>query len=207
MADMSIDTVIPRAVESSTVASKGRREQVKTAGERLRQTRLRAGRSLADVAAATGLSRGFISKCERGLSSASLDSLLRWTASLDITVAALFDSVGNPSRLDTRRPFHHAVGVSEYLLSPTEENRFQVFEERIEPGASPDRRFWSVNADVALVYVMSGSLDVLFDHGTRVVKLEEGEALTYLPREPHRWFNPSKVAPSDIIIFNMPATF
>ena len=124
-----------------------------------------------------------------------------------MTVAALFDVVGNPARLDDRRAFHHAKGVAEYLLSPTEETRFQLFEERIEPGASPDRRFWSVNADIALVYVVSGNLEMLFNHGERLVRLEEGEALTYPPREPHRWVNPSESTPTDIIIFNMPATF
>jgi len=199
--------MIPKAEVSTTDTSSERRAQLQAAGVRLRALRLEAGKSLADVAAAAGLSRGFISRCERGLSSASLDSLLRWTASLGTTVAALFDSVDNPSKLDVRKPFHHAEGVSEYLLSPTEEDRFQVFEERIEPGASPDRRFWSVNADVALLYVMSGSLRVLFDHGRRIVELEAGEALTYLPREPHRWLNPSPSTPTSVIIFNMPAAF
>lgn len=184
-----------------------RRQQALAVGSRLRQARQDAGLSLADIAAATGLSRGFISKCERGLSAASLATLLRWTASLGIGVAALFDSVDSPARLENRKPYHHARGITEYLLSPTDESRFQSFEEHIEPGASPDRRYWSVNADVALVYVISGSLDVYFDLGERVVALEAGEALTYAPREPHRWVNPSRAFPTDIIIFNVPATF
>ena len=199
--------MIPGEKESAEGAAADRPAQLRTAGARLRQARVQAGKSLADVAASTGLSRGFLSRCERGLAAASLDSLLRWTASLGITVAALFDVVGNPSRSDDRKAFHHAKGVSEYLLSPTDESRFQVFEERIDPGASPDRRFWSVNADIALVYVASGSLEVLFNHGERLVRLGEGEALTYSPREPHRWVNPSESSPTSIIIFNMPATF
>lgn len=183
------------------------RQQALAVGSRLRQTRQNAGLSLADVALATGLSRGFISKCERGLSVASLATLLRWTASLGIGVGAVFENVDSPARRGNRKPYHYARGITEYLLSSADEGRFQAFEEHIEPGASPDRRYWSVNADVALVYVISGSLEMYFDLGERVVVLEAGETLTYSPREPHRWINPSRSFPAEIIIFNMPASF
>jgi quercetin dioxygenase-like cupin family protein len=45
-------------------------------------------------------------------------------------------------------------------------------------------------ADVELVYVLRGSLELRVRD--EVHELEEGDTLTYSPRDPHTWRNPSE---------------
>lgn len=178
-------------------------DQGESVGSRLREARLQRGMSLADIGAATGLSRGFLSRVERGLSSASLASLLQWTKALETTVASLFESDLDGPDLSSRTPAFEAEGVTDYLLTK-DESRFEVFEEHLEPGQAPDRRFWSVDADYAFVYVIRGALQIEFDHGERTVELRAGDLHVYQPREPHRWTNTSGER-TVLLIFDTPA--
>lgn len=162
--------------------------------------------SLAEVAAKTGFSRSFLSKAERGFSSTSLSSLLRWTAALDISMASLFEI--RPGLAENRclTPCYETNGVKEYLLTPLEERRFEVFEEHLEPGCGPDRRYWSVDADFAFVYVISGRLEIVFGHDEHRVELETGDLHVYSPRTPHRWMNTSSER-TVALVCDSPASF
>jgi transcriptional regulator with XRE-family HTH domain len=175
-------------------------------GPRLREVRQGRGMSLAQVAAMTGFSRSFLSKAERGLSSTSLSSLLKWTAALDIGIASLFEA--RPGLADKRclTPSYEANGVKEYLLTPVQERRFEVFEQHLEPGCGPDLRFWSVDADFAFVYVVSGSLEIEFEDDERRVELETGDLHVYSPRTPHRWMNTSS-GRTIALLCDSPASF
>jgi transcriptional regulator with XRE-family HTH domain len=179
-------------------------ELAQVTGARLKRIRLHRGMSLAQLAAVTGLSRGFLSRAERGLSAASLGSLLEWTKALDITVATLFEPglerIDRPSRV----PVFAMPGVADYLLTSPQETRFEVFEEHLEPGRAPDRRFWSVDAEYAFVYVIRGALEIELDHGERKVQLVAGDLHVYSPREPHRWTNASPDR-TVLLIFESPA--
>ena len=57
----------------------------------IRAMRLARNMSLNDLAAASGLSKGFLSKVERGLSSPPIATLMRIAEALDATVGELFD--------------------------------------------------------------------------------------------------------------------
>lgn len=175
-----------------------------TTGARLRSVRRRRGMSLAELAAATGLSRSFLSRAERGITTASIGSLLTWTRALDLTVSMLFEPDWEPLHRSTRAPAFAMPGVADYLLTPADETRFEVFEEHLEPGSAPDSRFWSVDADSAFIYVIRGTVDIEFDHGARVSHLSAGDLLVYNPREPHRWSNTSQ-GQAVLLIFESPA--
>jgi transcriptional regulator with XRE-family HTH domain len=161
-------------------------------GERLRELRVQRGMSLSELAASTGLSRSFLSRAERGISAASVGSLLAWTNALGVTIGALFDPELDRLHRPSRVPAFEMPGVTEYLLTPRDETRFEVFEEHLDPGGTPDPRFWSVDADCAFVYVVHGAVDMEFGHGERVLRLTAGELHVYSPREPHRWTNASQ---------------
>ena len=179
-------------------------QQTGQVGARLRSTRLERGMSLAEVATRAGLSRGFLSRVERGLVSASLGSLLRWTKALDVTVASVFEFNPDITNQRVRSPAFAVKGVIDYLLTSRDEKRFEVFEEHLDPGRDPDPRYWSVDAEYAFVFVIRGALEIEFNHGQRKVKLQAGDLHVYAPREPHRWTNTSRES-TVLLIFDSPA--
>jgi transcriptional regulator with XRE-family HTH domain len=162
-------------------------------GERLRAARRERGLTVSELAERAGLTAGFISQLERDLTSASLSSLYRICAVLGIRVGYLVDDVpaGRLIRRDEQARRSFAIGNAEHLLlSSGNERRFHVTESHIPPGGSAGDEPYTLPADVELVYVLSGSLELRVGDETHV--LEQGDTLTYSPRDPHTWRNPSE---------------
>ena len=162
-------------------------------GARLRARRLDRGLTIAEVAERAGLTAGFISQLERDLTSASLSSLYRICAVLGLRVGDLIDDVpaGRLIRREEQARRSLALGNAEHLLlSSRDERRFHVPESHIPPGGSAGEEPYTLPADVELVYVLSGSLELRV--GDEVHELEQGDTLTYSPRDPHTWRNPSE---------------
>ena len=161
-------------------------------GARLRAARLERGLTMSEVAERAGLTAGFISQLKRDLTSASLSSLYRICAVLGIRVGNLIDDVpsGRLIRREEQARRSLAMGDAEHLLlSSREERRFHVTESHIPPGGSAGREPYTLPADVELVYVLRGSLELRVGDETHVLK--EGDTFTYSPRDPHTWRNPS----------------
>jgi len=162
-------------------------------GARLRARRLERGLTITEVAERAGLTAGFISQLERDLTSASLSSLYRICAVLELRVGDLIDDVpaGRLIRREEQARRSLALGDAEHLLlSSRDERRFHVTESHIPPGGSAGEEPYTLPADVELVYVLSGSLELQV--GDEVHELEQGDTLTYSPRDPHTWRNPSE---------------
>ena len=162
-------------------------------GASLRARRLERGLTITEVAERAGLTAGFISQLERDLTSASLSSLYRICAVLDLRVGDLIDDVpaGRLIRREEQARRSLAMGNAEHLLlSSRDERRFHVTESHIPPGGSAGKEQYTLPADVELVYVLSGSLELQV--GDEVHELELGDTLTYSPRDPHTWRNPSE---------------
>src|SRR5579859_6926860 len=94
-------------------------------GAQLRAARLASRRSMAEVAQASGLTKGFLSKLERDLTSVSVASLIRLCDALGISVGSLFQaSKGEVVRADERPTINFGgTGIKEYLLTPVHERR------------------------------------------------------------------------------------
>ena len=75
-------------------------------GKRLRAARIRTGRTLSDISQRSDLSESFLSKLERGLSSASIASLIQLTDILGLSLHDLFDEEVNAQR--TKLTIHRA---------------------------------------------------------------------------------------------------
>jgi transcriptional regulator with XRE-family HTH domain len=162
-------------------------------GARLRARRLERGLTITEVAERADLTAGFISQLERDLTSASLSSLYRICAVLELRVGDLIDDVpaGRLIRREEQARRSLALGDAEHLLlSSRDERRFHVTESHIPPGGSAGEEPYTLPADVELVYVLSGSLELQV--GDEVHELEQGDTLTYSPRDPHTWRNPSE---------------
>ena len=154
-------------------------------GARLRARRRARGLTIPQLAAATGLTGGFISQLERDLSSASLSSLARICDALGIRIGDIVDPIPAGA--------HDVValgGQEHVLLTPPDEQRFHVTESHLLPRASSGDTLHTLPADVELVHVVEGALELWVGEASHL--LRAGESFTYSPRQPHGWMNPSE---------------
>lgn len=173
-------------------------------GARLRSLRRDRGMTMAELATATGLTSGFLSQLERDLTSVSLSSLARICAALDVRFGDVLDSA--PTGAVIRRKDARAwTGIGAHvdlLLSSRDENRFHLMESHIPPGAGAGEALYTFPADVELVYVLSGSLELRAEG--KLFRVDAGDTLTYSPREPHTWRNPSEGEQAVVLWFSIP---
>ena len=82
------------------------------------------------------------------------------------------------------------MGDAEHLLlTSREERRFHVTESHIPPGGSAGEELYTLPADVELVYVLRGSLELRVGEETHCSR--RATPSRYSPRDPHTWRNPS----------------
>lgn len=156
-------------------------------GAKLRAARTLQGMSLAQVAQATGLSKGFLSRVERDETSPSVATLVQLCQVLSLPVGALFaePDVQRVSYADAPRINLGGFGADERLMSPRGEERVQLLRSELGADAHGGHELYTINCDVEVLHVVSGSVSVRF--ADRTVVLAAGDALTFPGREPHTW--------------------
>lgn len=159
-------------------------------GPILRAKRKQQRLTLQDVATAADLTPSFISLVERGKTRASVPALLRICAALDIPLGALFDypvtpvvEAGHGATLEMG-----GSGITEYILTPAEEERFVVMQTILEPGGGSGGPY-SLAAETIFAFVVTGTLELIID-GTKQT-LHQGDSTTFRATATHEWSNPS----------------
>ncbi|NAZ85765.1 helix-turn-helix domain-containing protein [Kineococcus indalonis] len=175
-------------------------------GARLRAARLAQRRTVAEVAAASGLTKGFLSRLERDRATASVAALVRLCAALDLAVGSLFEPA--PAGEVVRAGHHPPIsfgghGVREWLLTPAGERRLAVIVSEVEPGGGSGEEPYALDADVELALVLAGGLRLRFAGG-EVVELGTGDALTFDPARA-RSFTATGDAPARVLWVVSPA--
>ena len=175
-------------------------------GAKLRSTRLAQALTIADVATATGLSTGFISRVERDETSPSVSTLVTLCQVLSLPLGSLFEAPENEviSLADAPRIKMGGSRAVEHLLTPRSESRVQVLRSLLEAGATGGEELYTINCDVEIVHVLSGTLRVRLVGGT--VDLLTGDTMTLAGREPHSWDNNSD-AVTELIWTIVPAAW
>ncbi len=176
-------------------------------GFRLRERRQRLGLTLDEVARQTGLTKGFLSEVERNRASPSVNSLLAICDVLGIKVGDLFSVTDSAVvRAGQRRPISFGgTGMHDYLLSPNTRTRLQAIWTDIEPGGTTGPEPYTLPADEAFALVLEGQVSMQV--GPQTFDLQSGDALTYDPREPHSFCNPSAGAGARILIVVTPPPY
>lgn len=174
-------------------------------GGQLRDARQRLGRTLAELAEASGVTKGFLSQVERDLASPSVGTLLRLCAALDLPVGELFASTQGPLvRAGERAPVTFGgTGVEEFQLTPAGERRLLVLQSDIAPGGGSGDEAYRLDSDAEFVHVLTGALEVHVDDID--YRLAAGDSLTFDAGTPHRWSNPSPVVPARVLWVLSPA--
>ncbi len=154
-------------------------------GARLREARRAQRKTLAQVAAESGLTKGFLSKLENGQASASVASLLRLCQSLTVPVGALFEPpTGQVVRRDAYPPIEFGgSGMREWLLTPRSERRLQALLSEVQPGGGSGDAMYTLPTEVEFVFVLTGRLCINLDGD--VTELGAGDALTFPAASAH----------------------
>jgi transcriptional regulator with XRE-family HTH domain len=160
-------------------------------GARVRSLRRERGLTIEQLAAATGLTKGFISQLERDRTAPSLSSIARICDALGVRLSTIFEREPAPAlvRHDERAQVDNPHTLS-FLLSSRDERRFQAIESEVAPGGGAGDELTSLPGEMEFVYVLEGSLELRV--GDEVHVLEAGDALTYQLSKAHTWRNNSR---------------
>ncbi len=173
-------------------------------GARVRSLRRERGLTIEQLAAATGLTKGFISQLERDRTAPSLSSIARICDALGVRLPHIFEHDPAPALVRRReRPKLEAHLTTEnHLLSSRDEERFQAIESEVAPGAGAGDDLSSLPGEMEFVYVLEGSLEIQVADETHV--LEQGDALTYPLSKPHTWKNASDTKSLRVLWVSVP---
>jgi transcriptional regulator with XRE-family HTH domain len=167
----------------------------KSVGARIRRCRKAGTVSLKTVAQRTGLSIGYLSQIERGISSPSLRAVALVADALAVDFATLFprgekadpgdavvfksgDRLGMPLDL---------VGVRKELLTPGGSGGgLRLYLMTIEPGGHSGENFYAHSGEEAGT-VLEGDFELTVE--TEVFRLTAQDSFRFRSRRPHRWRN------------------
>lgn len=166
-------------------------------GSRLRILRETRALSLAELARAAGLTKGYLSKVEREMATPSTATLLVLCEALGISLGELFEATPHHDvvRASERVPISlGGEGIAESLISSSGERRVQVLHSIIQPGGGSGPDLYSLPSEVEFAFVLSGSIALTVE-GT-VHQLRKGDSITFSSQVPHSFHNnhPSRVA-------------
>jgi transcriptional regulator with XRE-family HTH domain len=189
---------MPRAVPLAT------RSDTPKVGARVRSLRRERGLTIEQLAAATGLTKGFISQLERDRTAPSLSSIARICDALGVPLSHIFERDPAPAlvRHSERVPIGGSAATANHRLSSRDESRFQAIESEIAPGAGAGDELSSLPGEMEFVYVLSGSLELRVGDETHV--LREGDAFTYPLSKPHTWRNASATESARVLWVSVP---
>ena len=177
---------------------------VASVGPRLRRLRAKRGVNLAEVAAAAGISIGFLSALERSQMSASVGTLRRLARYYRTNILDFFDA----TELNTRlvRPLKRKVleagpGVRMELLAwgnkVMEPHLF-----RIAPKAGSGESYSHEGEE--FLFVLRGELKIALDG--EEYHLKRGDSFYFESATPHHWKNPGR-SETWLLWVNTPPTF
>lgn len=160
-------------------------------GRRLRALREARRLTVAQLAEAAGVSKGFLSRVERDLTSPSVSTLLTLCQVLGASPGEVMDA---PDLTVVRLAEAPAIslggeGITERLLTPRGRRDLQIIRAEIAPGGRGEAELYTVDCRVEAVHVVAGRLELRTTQAVHL--LEEGDTVTFPGREPHSWTNPA----------------
>ena len=160
-------------------------------GSRIRAARQSQRMTIEQVAAATSLTKGFLSRVERDLTSPSVASLVTLCQVLSVSIGDLFlvpethlTRLGEAPRISLG-----GEGINERLMTARSERRLQMIRAVIEPNGRGESELYSVDCEVETLHVVAGKFVLIFSNDR--YELEAGDTVTFPGREPHTWINPT----------------
>jgi transcriptional regulator with XRE-family HTH domain len=176
-------------------------------GPRIRSLRQARHVTLRQLAERAGVTESFLSQVEREVASPSIASVQRIARALDLGIADLFadDLHGRlVRRADRRRISYPGLNAVDEFLTAGSGGRLQLILTTIEPDGGTGDEPYAHESDEEVVVVLSGSLELWVADEHHL--LEEGDAIAYSSRLPHRNRNPGD-GPAVILFCCTPPSF
>ena len=160
-------------------------------GSRIRAARHAQRLTIDQVADSTGLTKGFLSRVERDLTSPSVASLVTLCQVLSMEVGELFTAPDtHVVRLaEAPRISLGGEGIVEQLVTARSERRLQVIRAVIAPRGEGEKELYAVDCEGEVLHVLSGRCVLIF--ANERFDLNAGDTVTFPGREPHSWLNPT----------------
>ncbi len=180
-------------------------------GMRLRQLRKERGWSLQELARRTGVSIGYLSQVERGLSAASLKLVFQAAEALGIGLASFFSADGAPPeaepvairKVERGQLGLWQAGISKELLTPPRDaSRLNLFLVHLDPGGTTGGEDYLHDGEEAGL-VLSGRIELTVDG--RSWSLSEGDSFRFRSNRPHRFRNDGDT-PASVLWVNVTGT-
>ena len=158
-------------------------------GARLRHAREASRLSLGDVAARSGVTKSFLSRVERDMTSPSVASLVGICQAVGLSVADLFQTPQTTLVRRSDRPtfadLPKAAEVVDTLITPAGERYVTVLESAVAAGGSGGSTLYTLPSECEVCFVLQGTIEVQVEDQT--FTLQEGDALTFGAAVPHSW--------------------
>lgn len=162
-------------------------------GKRIKEQRLKKEMTLKNLADATGLSTGFISQLERGLTTVAVDSLQKLSEALDVNLNFFFNTQARREAVVLKRHEQQVLSVEEdrfiyYQLSPDYSDK-TLFPRLIELMPTKEQEPISVfsHSGEEFILVMEGILTLVVEGEER--ELYPGDTAHFSSHKAHNWYN------------------
>ena len=182
--------------------------QARKVGERLRQLRFRDGKTLKEVAAATGLSVSFLSALERGHSGASISSLravmkvygVNWREVFGVEAGKRSPLVRPEDRVVTRWP--NDIRFEDLATTGSMMDPAIMY---LPPHTGSGEHF--SHSGEEFIYVLSGTLLVQLKdkEEPQIYRLKSKDCLYFPSSVPHAWWTEDEEA--EVVYVNSPPSF
>lgn len=156
-------------------------------GAQLRATRLSQHLTLEQLASATGLTKGFLSRIERDDTMPSVPTLVQLCQVLSLPVGALFEEpdIQRISLATAPRINMGGTRADERLITPRAAREVQVIHSSLAAHASGGQEPYTVSCEREVLHVILGKLTVSF--ASHEEHLTAGDTLTFPGQTPHTW--------------------
>jgi transcriptional regulator with XRE-family HTH domain len=175
-------------------------------GYRLRELREARALSLEELALASNLTKGYLSKVERNIATPTTAALLRICQQLGISLGKLVETSSLVDVVHYNERPHISLGghnIKETLLTPTGERRLQVIHTVIGPLGGSGSEEYSLPSDVEFATVLRGVIELHVSSTIHV--LREGDSITFSSQEYHSFVNPKTDEVAEILWVITPA--
>lgn len=165
-------------------------------GTEIRELRKARDMTITELGRETGLSQGYLSQIERGISSPSIKALHSISRALGVTISWFFSATSNTDsalrdfvvRAENRRTLTFSSGIVDELLSPNLGRNIELLRCVFQPGAASGSEPYTHRGEEAGI-VIAGSLNLWL--GEQHIVLNEGDSFAFSSDTPHRYNNPT----------------
>ncbi len=165
-------------------------------GQEIKDLRRASNVTLSALSEATGLSKGYLSQIERGISSPSIKALHSISRALGVNISWFFPSPSSEEdelkdfivRRDGRRSLTFESGIKDELLSPNLGRNLELLRCTFAPKSFSGKETYSHRGEEA-GFVAAGRLTLWLDG--KEIQLLSGDSFAFESTIPHRYANES----------------